>query len=84
MMGFFMAEGIRSRKANSLDNACVALFFSNLKAGVFLVKAVQSEEETSTLTEEYIHFYNTERFPKRISQLSPIKYREKWPLNLRH
>ncbi|MCH5145605.1 IS3 family transposase [Desulfovibrio sp. UIB00] len=50
----------------------------------FLGKTVQSEEETSTLIEEYIRFYNTERLPQKLDQLSPIEYREKWPLNLRH
>ncbi|QCC84453.1 hypothetical protein DDIC_00870 [Desulfovibrio desulfuricans] len=33
--------------------------------------------ETSTGIEEYIRFYNTERFQKRLGQLSPVEYRKK-------
>ena len=70
-------QGSHSRKGNCLDNACVESFFSHLKAEVFLKKSVQGKEETSALIEEYIRFYNTERFQKRLGQLSPVEYREK-------
>lgn len=69
-------EAIRG-KGNCLDNACVESFFSHLKAEVFLGKTVQGKDETSILIEEYIRFYNTERFQKRLGQLSPVEYREK-------
>ena len=36
-----------------------------------------SRHETSALIEEHICFYNTERFQKRLGQLSPVEYREK-------
>ena len=70
-------QGSHSRKGNCLDNACVESFFSHLKAEVFLEKSVQSKDEIGTLIEEYIRFYNTERFQKRLGQLSPVEYREK-------
>ncbi len=70
-------HGSHSRKGNCLDNACVKSFFSHLKAEVFLGKSVQSKEEASTQVEEYIRFYNTERFQKRLGQLSTVEYREK-------
>jgi len=70
-------QGSHSRKGNCLDNACVESFFSHLKAEVFLGKSVQSKDETSTQVEEYIRFYNTERFQKRLGQLSPVECREK-------
>ncbi|WP_406566438.1 IS3 family transposase [Desulfovibrio desulfuricans] len=35
------------------------------------------KDETSSLIEEYIHFYNAERFQKRLGQLSPVEYRKK-------
>lgn len=65
------------RKGNCLDNACGESFFSHLKAGVFLKNSVQGKEKTSALIEEYVCFYNTERFQKRLGQLSPVEYREK-------
>jgi len=52
-------------------------FFSHLKAEVFLKNSVQGKEETSALIEEYIRFYNAERFQKRLGQLSPVERREK-------
>lgn len=70
-------QGSHSRKGNCLDNACVESFFSHLKAEVFLKNSVQGKEETSALIEEYIRFYNTKRFQKRLGQLSPVEYREK-------
>ena len=70
-------QGSHSRKGNCLDNACVESFFSHLKAEVFLGKSVQGKDETSAQIEEYIRFYNTERFQKRLGQLSPVEYREK-------
>ena len=60
-----------------MDNACVESFFSHLKAEAFLGKSVQGKDETSAQIEEYIRFYNTERFQKRLGQLSPVEYREK-------
>lgn len=63
-----------------MDNADVESFFSHLKTEVILEKSVQSEDEASALIEEYIRFYNTERFQKRLDQLSPVEYREKTDL----
>lgn len=70
-------HGSHSRKGNSLDNACVESFFSHLKAVAFFKKAIQNKEEITVLIEEHIHFYNTERFQKRLVQLSPLEFREK-------
>lgn len=69
--------GSHSRKGNCLDNACVESFFSHLKTEAFSEKLATSKAETSTLVAEYIRFYNTERFQKRLGQLSPVEYREK-------
>ncbi|WP_442873471.1 transposase [Desulfovibrio sp. 86] len=70
-------QGSHPRKGNCLGNACVESFFSHLKTEVFLKNSVQGKEETSALIEEYIRFYNTERFQKRLGQLSPVEYLEK-------
>ena len=52
-------------------------FFSHLKTEAFAGKGLLGREETVNLVEEYIHFYNIERFQKRLDQLSPVEYREK-------
>jgi len=76
-IGKMQLVGSHSRKGNCLDNACIESFFSHLKIEAFIGKSLLSRDETVALVEEYIHFYNTERFQKRLGQLSPVKYREK-------
>jgi len=70
-------QGSHSRKGNCLDNACIESFFSHLKAEALPRKVTLSEKEMVTCVEEYIAFYNNERFQKKFGQLSPIEYREK-------
>ena len=76
-IGKLQLVGSHSRKGNCLDNACIESFFSHLKTEAFIGKSLLSRDETVALVEEYIRFYNTERFQKRLGQLSPVKYREK-------
>lgn len=70
-------QGSHSRKGNCLDNACIESFFSHLKAETFPTKELFDEQETISKIKEYITFYNTERFQKRLDQLSPVEFREK-------
>lgn len=76
-LGKLRLQGSHSRKGNCLDNACVESFFSHLKAEAYAGKPIMTRHETSALIEEHIRFYNTERFQKRLGQLSPVEYREK-------
>ena len=76
-LGRLQFLGSHSRKGNCLDNACMESFFSHLKAETGVGKFLLSGDETIALVEEYICFYNTERFQKRLGQLSPVEYREK-------
>lgn len=69
--------GSHSRRGNCLDNACMESFFSHLKTEAFAGKSLCSQLETIVLVEEHIRFYNTERFQKRLGQLSPLEFREK-------
>ncbi len=70
-------QGSHSRRGNCLDNACMESFFSHIKTEVFAGKNLCGQEKTIALVEEHIRFYNTERFQKRLGQLSPVEYREK-------
>lgn len=70
-------QGSHSRKGNCLDNARMESFFSHLKTETFYTKKLYSSSEAQTLLEQQIAYYNTERFQKRLGQLSPIEYREK-------
>lgn len=70
-------KGSHSRRGNCLDNACIESFFSHLKAEAFPTKELFDEQETISKIQKYIAFYNTERFQKRLDQLSPVEFREK-------
>ena len=76
-LGKLQLRGSHSRKGNCRDNACVESFFSHLKAEAFAGKPIVGKDKTIALIEEHIRFYNTERFQKRLGQLSPAEYREK-------
>lgn len=76
-LGKQQLAGSHSRKGNCLDNACAESFFSHLKTEAFIDKVLLNREELTARVEEYILFYNTERFQKRLGQLSPVEYREK-------
>lgn len=69
--------GSHSRKGNCLDNACIESFFSHLKSEMLYITKYTSVEELYQAIDEYIRFYNSERFQKKLSHLSPIQYREK-------
>ena len=76
-LSMFALQGSHSRKGNCLDNASMESFFSHLKTEAFAGKALCDTQETIVQVEEHIRFYNTERFQKRLGQLSPVEYREK-------
>jgi len=71
------ALGSHSRKGNCLDNATMESFFSHMKTEAFAGKELLGRKEVVALVQEYISFYNTERFQKRLGQLSPVEYRER-------
>ena len=71
------ALGSHSRKGNCLDNATMESFFSHMKTEAFAEKELLGRKEVVALVQEYISFYNTERFQKRLGQLSPVEYRER-------
>lgn len=70
-------QGSHSRKGNCLDNASMESFFSHLKTEAFAGKALCSADDTQAMIEEHIRFHNSERFQKRLGQLSPLEYRKK-------
>ncbi|MGZ0051923.1 IS3 family transposase [Brevibacillus gelatini] len=69
--------GNHSRKGNCLDNACIESFFSHLKTETSYFSQCKTEEELLQAIDEYIWFYNHERFQKRLNQCAPVEYRVK-------
>ncbi len=70
-------QGSHSRKGNCHDNACIECFFSHLKTEKLYLVRPKTLEEAYQAVQEYIEFYNKERFQEKFKGLSPIEYREK-------
>ncbi|MEC0533904.1 IS3 family transposase [Bacillus spizizenii] len=68
-------KGSHSRKGNCLDNACIESFFSHLKTENAYFSTCQTEKELHKSIEDYIKFYNHERFQKKLNQCAPVEYR---------
>lgn len=63
-----------SRKGNCLDNAPIESFFGHLKDEIDL-KSCQSFEEVKELVENYIYYYNNERYQWGLNKMTPVEYR---------
>ncbi len=63
-----------SRKGNCLDNAPIESFFGHLKDEVD-IKSCQSFEEVKTLVENYIYYYNNERYQWSLNKMTPTQRR---------
>ncbi len=63
-----------SRKGNCLDNAPIESFFGHLKDEVNL-KSCQSFEEVKSLIENYIYYYNNERYQWNLNKMTPAQRR---------
>ena len=66
-----------SRKGNCWDNAMAENFFSHYKCECIRLwkKSLYSFESVVEVTEEYLNFYNKERYQSRLKNMSPIDYR---------
>jgi len=66
-----------SRKGNCWDNALAENFFSHFKCECLHIRkrAINSYEDVKEIVEEYLYYYNNERFQARLKGMSPISYR---------
>ncbi len=71
----FSVKGSHSRKATCLDNACIESFFSHLKTEKLYLNQCKSEGDIHQAVEEYIYFYNYQRFQAKLKQRAPVEYR---------
>lgn len=67
--------GSHSRKGNCLDNACIESFFSHLKTETLYFSQCKTEQELYQAIDNYIWFYNHERFQKKLNHCAPVEYR---------
>ncbi|TYR80815.1 IS3 family transposase [Priestia megaterium] len=70
-------QGSHSRRGNGHDNACIESFFSHLKTEKLYLVHPKTAEHAYQAINEYMDFYNHERFQEKFNGLSPIEYREK-------
>lgn len=71
----FGVKGSHSRKATCLDNACIESFFSHLKTEKLYLEQCKSGAEIHQAVEDYIYFYNYQRFQDKLRKRAPIEYR---------
>ena len=63
-----------SRKGNCLDNAPIESFFGNLKDDLD-IKYCQTFDEVKSLVENYIYYYNNERYQWSLNKMTPTQRR---------
>jgi putative transposase len=66
-----------SRVGRCIDNGPMESFWGTLKCEKYYLHQYNTFEELSIAIDEYIHFYNYERYQKRLNGLSPMEYRAK-------
>ncbi|AIK36863.1 integrase core domain protein [Bacillus pseudomycoides] len=71
----YQMKASMSRKGNCWDNACIENFFSHFKSECFHLYSFHKADEVKFAVRKYIHFYNHQRFQKKLNNLSPYKYR---------
>ena len=65
-----------SRKGNCWDNAPQESFFGHMKDELGDLKSVESCEELKTIIDDYMDYYNKERYQYELANLSPNEYAE--------
>lgn len=64
-----------SRTANCLDNASIESFFSHFKSERYDSKTYMTYEALVDDIDDYIRFYNEERYQEKLNSLTPLEYR---------
>lgn len=64
-----------SRKGNCFDNAAVESFFGHLKSELIYNNKILSKEQMISEIDNYIRFYNYERYQSKLNEMTPIEYK---------
>src|SRR5699024_6969896 len=64
-----------SRVGNCIDNAPIESFFGHLKCERYHSRHYKSYEELEQAIDEYIKFYNEERYQTKLNSLAPLEFR---------
>jgi putative transposase len=66
-----------SRVGKCIDNGPMESFWGSLKCEKYYLHNFETFEELSLAMDEYMLFYNSERYQKRLNGLSPLEFRAK-------
>ncbi len=66
-----------SRVGKCIDNGPMESFWGTLKCEKYYLHRYHTFNELSKAIDDYIYFYNNERYQERLSGLSPAEYRAK-------
>jgi putative transposase len=64
-----------SRVSRCIDNGPMEGFWGTLKSEMYYLKKFQTYDELELAIDEYIHFYNHERYQVKLNGLAPIEFR---------
>lgn len=64
-----------SRVSRCIDNGPMEGFWGTLKSEMYYLKKFQTYDELELAIDEYIHFYNHERYQAKLNGLAPIEFR---------
>ncbi|MBU5267454.1 IS3 family transposase [Virgibacillus proomii] len=66
-----------SRVGKCIDNGPMESFWGTLKSEKYYLHKYETFEELSKAMDEYIYFYNHDRYQERLNGLSPMEYKAK-------
>jgi transposase InsO family protein len=66
-----------SRVGRCIDNSPMESFWGTLKSEKFYLEKYETFEELTVAVDEYIQFYNHDRYQERLNGFSPMEYRAK-------
>lgn len=64
-----------SRVGRCIDNGPIEAFWGTLKCEKYYLNKYDTYEDLEKSIQEYISFYNTERYQERLNGLSPLEFR---------
>jgi len=64
-----------SRVSRCIDNGPMEGFWGILKSEMYYLHKFNTYEELKIAIEEYIDYYNTNRYQKRLNCMTPLEYR---------
>jgi len=68
-----------SRVSRCIDNGPMEGFWGTLKSEMYYLQKFETYQELFDAVKEYIHFYNHERYQKKLNGLAPMEFRNQAP-----